>query len=692
MKRLTIGLFAAASLASLLSVHAKTVTWIGGATTSGNWNKPANWDAGDVPTTGDVAVFNDAVTLTDKIDLGAGLTISNTATVRIGTAMKGAGDLVKSGTGTVNFAALTYGEFKGGVQVKEGQFTVLMSGKTGWGQALSGKDSQTMLGAGTVTVSDSGVLRVYGNSATFNNSVVIANHVAGKALSVGGTNSVEWTGGVVSDGDFAWEVEYYTGTITLGKISAPGKTVSLTSARSEWNTVFLNDEVDANLIVDTAQLCVQLKGVSRNPCNTLTFRSKRLLEMAGDAVWGGRLVIENTGAKVDLLGSGNLQPTSFVSIDDGGAGDKVRLNIDKYDYTIRGFAYNGAITASGDVSTANVGSAISGLKKMTVDSSIKMWTGRATGQWGAAANWETKEAPASGDTAIIPNDVAFAAETVDIGEGGLTADCYGAVAGPLILSGSGKFVKRGAKAWTTGGKYLLTGGVRIEAGQLVEKMTGEGLNYMTDGLGTGTIEITGSGCWYPQAYCATNTQPVVIYGHDATHPIRTSGSFVNLGTVTADADFTIYSQWEWPCFKGAIHAPGKTVTYLTSDWNKPEWTPFDAEFADVNANLVVNSPTKKVVRLSGMADRRDCGLTVNAGKVACPSSQGWGALTFAKNTSVEIPKGIVLRGESLALGGTSLVRGRYTSTKLARMGMDGYVDGEGKIQVGNLYGGVMSIR
>lgn len=145
----------------------------------------------------------------------------------------------------------------------------------------------------------------------------------------------------------------------------------------------------------------------------------------------------------------------------------------------------------------------------------------------------------------------------------------------------------------------------------------------------------------------------------------------------------------------SVHA--KTVTWvggatISGSWNKPEWTPFDAEFADVNANLVVNSPTKKVVRLSGVADRRDCGLTVNAGKVACPSSQGWGALAFAKNTSVEIPKGSVLRGESLALGGTSLVRGRYTSTKLARMGMDGYVDGEGKIQVGNLYGGVMSIR
>ncbi len=690
MKRLTIGLFAAASLASL-SVHAKTVTWIGSGP-SNRWNTASNWDLGVVPAAGDVAIFNDAVTLTDKVDLGAGLTISNTATVRIGTAMKGTGDLVKLGNGTINFAALTYGEFKGGVQVKEGQFTMLMSGKTGWGQALGGKDSQTMLGAGTVTVSGTGVLRLYGTPGTFNNPVVIANHVTGKALSIGGESSPKWTGSVTSDSDFSWDIEWYEGTITLGKISAPGKTVSLTTSSSEWKTVFLNEEVDANLIVDTAQLCVQLKGVSRNPCNTLTLRSKRLLEMASDAVWGGRLVIENTGAMVDLLGSGNLQPTSFVSIDDGGAGDKVRLNIAKYDYTIRGFAYNGAITASGDVSTENVGKAISGLKKMTVDPSIKMWKGGGSGAWSVAENWETKEAPASGDTVIIPNTVTFAAETVDIGESGLTVDCYGAVAGPLILSGSGKFVKKGSANWTTGGKYLLTGGVRIEEGQLVEKMTGEGLNYMTDGLGTGTIEITGSGCWFPQAYCATNTQPVVIFEHDTTYPIRTSGSFVNLGTVTTDADFTIYSQWEWPCFKGAIHASGKTVTYLTSDWNKPEWTPFDAEFADVNANLVVNSPTKKVVRLSGVADRRDCGLTVSAGKVACPSSQGWGTLAFAKNTSVEIPKGSVLRGESLVLGGTSLVRGRYTSTKLTRMGMDGYLDGDGKIQVGDLYGGVLSIR
>lgn len=76
MKRLTIGLFAAASFVSL-SVGAKTVTWIGGAT--GGWTTASKWDTGTVPTTGDTVVFTNAVTLTDKVNLGAGLTIQNAA-------------------------------------------------------------------------------------------------------------------------------------------------------------------------------------------------------------------------------------------------------------------------------------------------------------------------------------------------------------------------------------------------------------------------------------------------------------------------------------------------------------------------------------------------------------------------------------------------------------------------------------
>lgn len=99
-------------------------------------------------------------------------------------------------------------------------------------------------------------------------------------LSVGG-KTVKWTGDVVSDSDFTWDIEWFDGTISLGKIAAPNKTVSLTEANKSRNTVFLDGEVDANLIVDTAKVCVQLRAASRNPCHTLTVRSQRLLEMAG---------------------------------------------------------------------------------------------------------------------------------------------------------------------------------------------------------------------------------------------------------------------------------------------------------------------------------------------------------------------------------------------------------------------------
>lgn len=59
---------------------------------------------------------------------------------------------------------MTYSSFKGGVQVKDGQFTMLMSGSTSWSESLKGKTSTALLGSGTITVSGSGVLRVYGDT------------------------------------------------------------------------------------------------------------------------------------------------------------------------------------------------------------------------------------------------------------------------------------------------------------------------------------------------------------------------------------------------------------------------------------------------------------------------------------------------------------------------------------------------
>lgn len=170
------GLFVAAFMAS--AAFAETVTWVGGATEDGKWNAATNWSSRTVPTTGDTVVFNHRVFLTDRVDVGSGLMVSNTAAVRIFAAMKGKGDLVKMGAGTLSFVATTYGEFGGGIQVKEGKFAVRLTEKTKWGFALSETDSKSLLGNGTITVSGSGVLHVYGDKGTFNNPVVISSHTS----------------------------------------------------------------------------------------------------------------------------------------------------------------------------------------------------------------------------------------------------------------------------------------------------------------------------------------------------------------------------------------------------------------------------------------------------------------------------------------------------------------------------------
>lgn len=697
-----------------LSASAKTVTWIGGDTEKGVWKTPGNWDTGTVPTTGDTVVFTNTVKLTDEVQTGTGLTISNTKTVTIAATLKGSDNgLVKKGTGKLVFAADTYTGYKAGLRVEEGTFSFKLSGSTAWGVALSNKKSSDLFGKDNkVVVTKTGVLEVNTWCSTFDNPVEITAHAADVALVATGTQTT-WTGKITSDSDFTLQFTQWNdangkpSNFTLGEISAPGKTVTLLSRDGMWGYSFLKGEIDANLVLDTQNHCAQLTAKSLNPANTLTLKSKYRMEMTGSATWGGRLVLANGGALVDLLGEHNLCATSFVSIDDSETVGKTRLRIDNYGYTVRGFAYNGVPQGSGTVSASTVGEAVIGSKELTIDDSIKMWKGGASGQWSDAANWETAAAPMSGDTAIIPNDVAFAAETVDVGADGLTVVCYGNVGNPkvldatgkeidgrgLLLSGSGTFVKKGPKKWTTGGKYTLTGGVRIEEGQLVELMNGPGYVYMTDALGTGTIEITGSGSWYLSAYCSTNTQPVVIHDHDASTPIYTSGSFVNLGTVTADADFTICSQWEWPAFLGEIVAPGKTVTYLSYVWNDPSWTPFTAEFADVDANFVINSPNMKMVVLSGTRSRPGNGLTLKPkGRIKCPQSQGWGAVSVSNGSSVEIPQGSVLRGESVTLGGTSLARGKYTARKLQRQQLDGYLVSAGKIQVGDPLGAAVYVR
>lgn len=228
----------------------------------------------------------------------------------------------------------------------------------------------------------------------------------------------------------------------------------------------------------------------------------------------------------------------------------------------------------------------------------------------------------------------------------------------------------------------------IAAGQVYETMSGPGFNQMTDGLGSGTIEITGSGSLVLSCYESTNTQAIVVRNHDGSvAPIQASGSLVNLGTITGDADFTIRGDWGKPRFLGKVAtAPGKTITFTVPDWNSDGYKD-DTEFADVDANLIFDAKNGKPIRLTGATVRPANALTVANGKMLVPVSQRWGDLTLAKGSSVEVDASVVLRCESLTVDQEVKAFGNYRRAKLP-----GYLSGLGRILVGNPLGVFFCIR
>lgn len=334
--------------------------------------------------------------------------------------------------------------------------------------------------------------------------------------------------------------------------------------------------------------------------------------------------------------------------------------------------------ADGQYSKDNSGGKITNNGKITVDSGVKLWTGAGDKVWSNAANWDGAVAT-TGDTVIFPFDTVFAAGETDIGADGMTFDCRGNVSGPLKLTGTGTLVKKGAGTYTTGAFNTVSGGLRIEQGVAKATMNGTGFNYGRDAFGSGTIEVTGSGSVYFNSYIATNTQPIVIHDHDGSvAAVQTSGPHANLGTITSDGDFTISSTWGTPIFLGKISAPGHTVSFPVPNWNT-DYYPFNkTEFADVDANLVVDVNNKNSVRLTGSFERTANALTVLHGGVEAPANQRWGSISLADNATANVGKGVTLACESLTVAGVVKPDGVYRKAKLP-----GVLTGDGRLLVGD---------
>lgn len=670
---------AAIATATLVApAYAKTTTWTGGDTTAGIWTDDANWDNG-VPSSGDTAVVTNDVSATRTIAVGDdGLTISVASgkTMKVRACLSGKGTLVKQGAGNISHESRNWGGFTGGVRIEEGMFQLVMSGKSGWGESLDRLDSTTVLGSGSINISGTGMLSVSSYQSTVNTPVVITGFSGGVALKSNG--ACTWSSSITSDSDFTFQGAWEAFTLT-GSISAPGRTVTFLG--TTWETVWynVNGTVDANVVIDVKKNTVHLQGKSPNPAHTLTVASADHLQMSGSAQWGGTLVLN--GTKATLTGGMNLADTSAVNISGGGV-----MTIDIADYTVRAFTCNGTKNTSGVFTSANSDGTLAGAKKLTVDSSVKLWVGGATGAWSDSANWDVA-VPSTGDTAVFARAVTLDAGDVDVGASGIALDCRADVNGRVRFTGSGKLVKKGSGKFTSGAKYGLTGGVRVEEGILLETMAGEGFNYMTDALGSGTIESTGTGKLAINAYMATNTQPIAVTAHDTSIPaIENQGSTVYLGAVTADCDFTLRNEWDTPRFLGGISAPGHTVTYFVPSWNNGWWYA-ESELAAIDASLAVDIKNGRPLVLSTAPGATGNSLTVSTGTVKFKTDAAWDAVSLATGTAINVAQGVTVDCATLTVGGVAKDKGVYRAGTLP-----GVVTGDGRVRVGGEIPFVMVVR
>lgn len=668
-----------------LPVFAKESKWIGPAT-GGSFLDAENWDNG-VPGSGDTAVFATEATVqsstTAKIDIGdGGLTIKNSAAVTLGHRLKGKGTLVKKGAGDLTYKASNYDkDFLGGARIEEGRFVLVMKDVDPAKVSLSGKSTE-LFSSGTITVTGSGIFRVNGYKysdtkyANVDSKIMVTNHIADVAIE--SNDNTTWNADIKGYCDFSFKRAYNPMTFG-GTVTAPGKTVTMTAVTWDspwcgWSAVF-----DCNLVIDANNKgTIQFQKRSPNPGNTMTVKTKTLQIAGGSAGWSGMVVID--GGKIATTGGANFGDTTALTIKNDGTLDAA------YDLKVRRLNVDGEEKPDGVYSKSNV-SRITNSGKVTVNSGVKLWTGAGDKVWSNAANWDGAVAT-TGDTVVFPFDTVFAKGEVDIGASGMTFDCRGNVSGPLKLTGTGLLVKKGPGQYSTGAFNTVSGGLRIEEGVAQATMKGEGFNTSKDAFGSGTIEITGKGAVYFSSYISTNTQAIVIHDHDGSvDPVQTSGSHVNLGTITSDADFTISTTWGTPVYLGAISAPGHTVTYSTTSWNTDKW-PYDMpEFSDLDANLTLKLANNQSVRLTGAFERKTNAINVVQGGVQATVNQRWGAITLANKTTASVGKGVTLACESLTVAGVVKPNGVYRKTKLP-----GVLTGDGRLLVGDEPGFTVILR
>lgn len=242
------------------------------------------------------------------------------------------------------------------------------------------------------------------------------------------------------------------------------------------------------------------------------------------------------------------------------------------------------------------------------------WSGDATGDFTAAANWSPAQTPQPGDTLVIQESVTFKGTTFDVGTAGLTIQrTQGTVRCGVSFTGSGDLVITGSGGgvfFQDGACPLLTGAWRLRGGTF-EPCPDLG------GMGTGKVYVEGPSKF--QIGDVKLTNDVCVVGTGAAVAFARAARLT--GVLSTEADFTLDVAWVDANRRVEIadlRAGDSTVTITGNAGGTNRTLDFTGT---VEAQLVKKGACE--VRFTGTSDATGTTLSIENGTVSFTESARW---------------------------------------------------------------------
>lgn len=624
---------------------AKTTTWTGGATGS---IADSTWDNG-VPTTGDMLCFPDSqVTLTGSFDMGAspsatGLSISNNATVVWSVQLTGAGKLMKTGAGDLQF---TFGSgtsdtgtndgFSGEIDVLDGILT------------QNSRYEKNAFGTGTIVlVRKSDEMPQLASSQynpTIGNAVRVEGSIPGKGKSsaIVANQALEMSGDISGTGDVSIYANYRTAAFS-GDIQVPDGTLRIfVNQRKDGDSrncmISLSGDVTGSVerpYLSWGTGLLSLFGTLGRPEDAL-YLGIGSNTLSAASRWIGKSVTVSANGRETVLSlesSRNLASYAVVSLTNCTVGAFAKLDIAAdASVTVGELLIEGERQPAGVYTRANLPGYIVGdgcLVVLDRRFTLNSWTGGSSGAWSAEGNWSLGHAPQAGELAYFPSSATLAAEDVAL-EGDIGVYNAASVVCHARFTGPGRFAKWGRGVWEVRSVNTYSGGTEVGDGEIHAFGVA---NLDTDILGSGSVSLVQHGHQSPSLvlgrWGASYTKDIILQGA-ITNVSRGAIYNSNLshvsGDISGDDDFSVRSHYgRFNMGGNVILPPGKTVTFYVEADTNPDWqkNANPAVFIDgrVDASLVKTGPGR--IHLAGVQTRTTDSLTILAGTNVLESSCVW---------------------------------------------------------------------